>query len=191
MSCCINTVTVEYFKSLFTRDFPYLPVYMDGQAYFNGDVVYYDNNFYKSLIDGNLTDPTDTDNWVLTPDSVNNYVQDSDIERAFEEAKGSFNTALFSDCNTAQMYYCYVAAHYLVMDIYNASNALSMGFNGMVASKSVGSVSESYGIPQWVMNNPMFALLAQTGYGRKYLLHVIPLARAGALIYTPGRTTNG
>lgn len=191
MSCCINTVPVEYFKALFSRDFPYLPEYNYGQAYFINDVVYYEDNFYKSLTDGNVTVPTDTDNWVLTPDSVNNYIQDSDIERAFEEAKGSFNTALFSDCNTAQMYYCYVAAHYLVMDINNAQNALSMGFNGMVASKSVGSVSESYGIPQWVMNNPLLAMFAQTGYGRKYLMHIIPLARAGALIHTPGRTTFG
>lgn len=191
MSCCINTVTVEYFKALFSRDFPYLPEWQYGKAYFTGDIVYYNDNFYKSLTDGNLTEPSDTTNWVLTPDSVDNYVQDSDIERAFEEAKGTFNTSLFSDCNTAQMYYCYVAAHYLVMDINNAQNALSMGFNGMVASKSVGSVSESYGLPQWVMNNPLYALLAQTGYGRKYLLYIVPLVRAAALIHTPGRTTIG
>lgn len=190
MSCInINTVTIEYFKTLFSRDFPYLPVYVDGKAYFKDDVVYYNGNFYKSLTDGNETAPTNTTNWALTPDSVENYIQDSDIERAFEEAKGSFNTALFSDCNTAQMYFCYVAAHYLVMDIYNAQNALSMGFNGMVASKSVGSVSESYGIPQWIMNSPLYGMFAQTGYGRKYLMHVIPLARASALILTPGRTT--
>lgn len=189
MSCCTNTVTVEYFKTLFNRDFPYLPEYIPGKTYFKDDVVYYLDNFYKSLTDGNTTVPTTTQNWVLTPDTVNNYVQDTDIERAFEEAKGSFNNALFSDCNTAQLYFCYVAAHYLVMDIYNAQNALSMGFNGMVASKSVGSVSESYGLPQWIMNSPQYALFAQTGYGRKYLLHIIPLARAAALIHTPGAIT--
>lgn len=191
MSCCIDTVTVEYFKSIFTRDFPYLPDYIMGKAYFKGDVVYYSDNFYKSLTDGNITAPTNTTNWTLTPDSIENYVQDTDIERAFEEAKGSFNNALFRNCNTAQLYFCYVAAHYLVMDINNAQNALSMGFNGMVASKSVGSVSESYGLPAWVMNSPQYALFAQTGYGRKYLLHIIPIARAAALIHTPGRTTIG
>ena len=191
MSCCINNVTVEYFKKLFSRDFPYLPEYIIGKIYFKGDVVYYLENFYKSLADNNTSIPTNTTNWALTPDTVDNYVQDSDIERAFEEAKGSFNTALFNDCNTAQLYFCYVAAHYLVMDLNNAQNALSMGFNGMVASKSVGSVSESYGIPQWIMNSPQYALFAQTGYGRKYLLYIIPLARASALIHTPGRTTIG
>lgn len=192
MTCCIlNTVTVEYFKELFARDFPYLPEYDPDKAYFINDVVYYEGNFYKSLSDANTTAPTNTTNWALTPDSVENYVQDSDISRAFEEANGSFNIALFSDYNTAQLYFCYVAAHYLVMDIYNAQNALSMGFNGMVASKSVGSVSESYGIPQWVMNSPLYGMFAQTGYGRKYLMHVIPLARASALIHTPGRTTCG
>ena len=191
MLCCINTVTIEYFKTLFSRDFPYLPEYVNGNTYFKDDVVYYNGNFYKSLIDANTTLPTNTTNWVITADSVNNYVQDTDIQRAFEEAKGSFNSALFHDCNTAQLYFCYVAAHYLVMDLNNAQNALAMGFNGMVASKSVGSVSESYGLPAWIMNSPQYALFAQTGYGRKYLLHIIPIARAAALILSPGRTTNG
>ena len=191
MSCCISNVTVEYFKTVFTRDFPYLPEYVYGKTYFIGDIVYYGDSFYKSLKDNNTAEPTNTTNWAITNENIANYITDTDINRAFSEAKGSFNPELFSDCNTAQLYFCYLAAHYLVMDINNAENALSMGFNGMVASKSVGSVSESYGIPQWVMNNPQYALLAQTGYGRKYLLHTFPIARAAALILTPGRTTYG
>ena len=154
MSLDVNTVTIEYFKSVFTRDFPYLPK------------------------------QTNVEN-------EQDYVSDADILRAFQEAKGSFNPSLFTDDNIAKLYFCYVAAHYLVMDLNNAMNSLSMGFNGMVASKSVGSVSESYSIPQWILNSPQYAMFAQTGYGRKYLMHIVPVARAAALILTPGRTTNG
>ena len=37
---------------------------------------------------------------------------------------------------------------------------------GLTNSKSVGSVSESYAIPQWIMNDKNLGLYAQTGYGR-------------------------
>ena len=189
MSCF--GVTVEYFKALFARDFPYLPQYQYGKIYFINDVVYYNNNFYKSLVDNNTAEPSDANNWQAISDNESNYIQDSDIERAFEEAASTFNGGFFDDCSTAGMYFCYVAAHYLVIDINNALNGLAISFNGFVQSKSVGSVSESYGIPQWIMNNPTYALLAQTGYGRKYLLYIIPIARAKSLILTPGRTTIG
>lgn len=186
----IENVTVEDFKNLFTRDFPYLPVYIDGQAYFKGDVVYYEPNFYTSLIDANTTPPTNTDNWELTNDSVNNYIQDSDIERAFAEARVNFNPNFFSDDETAIMVFCYLAAHYLVIDLNNAANPLGMGFMGFTQSKSVGSVSESYGIPQWMLNNPLLSGYAMTGYGRKYLSLIQPFL-VGNIILTPGRTTFG
>lgn len=163
MSFDVNTVTVEYFKSVFSRDFPYLP------------------------------QPSEYAQCCECSEETNqqDYVLDTDILRAFEEAKGSFNPSLFLNDSTAKLYFCYVAAHYLVMDLNNAMNSLSMGFNGMVSSKSVGSVSESYAIPQWLMNSPQYAMFAQTGYGRKYLMHIAPVARAAALLITPGRTTNG
>lgn len=189
MSCICN-VTVDDFKVLFTRDFPYLPDYIEGKAYFKDDVVYYEGNFYKSLIDANLTAPNNETNWALTKDSTDNYIQDSDIERAFVEASVNFNAKLFSDCNKAQMVYLYLVAHYLVIDLNNASNPLALGFMGFTQSKSVGSVSESYGIPQWVMNSRTLSLYAQTGYGRKYLSEIVPYL-VGNIIFTPGRTTYG
>ena len=187
---CIDNVTVEYFKSLFARDFPYLPEYIYGKAYFTDDVVYYENNFYKSLIDGNLTDPSNTTNWALTSDTVDNYIQDGDIERAFEEASLNFNAQLFPNCNSAQLVYCYLAAHYLVIDLNNAQNPLALGVMGYTQSKSVGSVSESYGIPQWIMNNEVLGQYAQTGYGRKYLSLIRPFL-VGNIILTPGAINFG
>ena len=183
-------VTTDDFKNLFARDFPYLPVYVEGKAYFKDDEVYYAPNFYKSLTDGNTTLPTDTTNWSLVNDSVDNYIQDSDILRAFNEAKVNFNAALFGDDDTVKMVFLYLAAHYLVIDLNNAMNPLAVGFMGFTQSKSVGSVSESYAVPQWMLNNRALSAYAQTGYGRKYLSLIQPYL-VGNLIFVPGRTTYG
>lgn len=183
-------VTTDDFKNLFARDFPYLPVYVEGKAYFTDDEVYYAPNFYKSLTDGNTTLPTDTTNWALVNDSVDNYIQDADIMRAFNEAKVNFNAALFGDGDTVKMVFLYLAAHYLVIDLNNAMNPLGMGFMGFTQSKSVGSVSESYAVPQWMLNNAILSQYATTGYGRKYLSLIQPYL-VGNIIFIPGRTTYG
>lgn len=183
-------VTTDDFKNLFTRDFPYLSVYVEGKAYFKDDEVYYAPNFYKSLTDGNTTLPTDTTNWSLVNDSVDNYIQDSDILRAFNEAKVNFNAGLFGDDNTVKMVFLYLAAHYLVIDLNNAMNPLAMGFMGFTQSKSVGSVSESYAVPQYMLNNAILSQYATTGYGRKYLSLIQPYL-VGNIIFCPGRTTYG
>lgn len=183
-------VTTDDFKNLFTRDFPYLPVYVEGKAYFKDDEVYYAPNFYKSLTDGNTTFPTDTTNWELTNDAVDNYIQDTDIMRAFKEANINFNAGLFGDDDTTKMVFLYLAAHYLVIDLNNAMNPLGMGFMGFTQSKSVGSVSESYAVPQWMLNNAILSQYATTGYGRKYLSLIQPYL-VGNIIFVPGRTTIG
>lgn len=183
-------VTTDDFKNLFARDFPYLSVYVEGKAYFKDDEVYYAPNFYKSLTDGNTTLPTDTTNWSLVNDSVDNYIQDSDILRAFNEAKVNFNAGLFGDDNTVKMVFLYLAAHYLVIDLNNAMNPLAMGFMGFTQSKSVGSVSESYAVPQYMLNNAILSQYATTGYGRKYLSLIQPYL-VGNIIFCPGRTTYG
>lgn len=183
-------VSTTDFQDLFNRDFPYLPVYVEGKAYFTNDIVYYEPNFYQSLVDNNTELPTNTTNWQIINDSVNNYIQDSDIMRAFNEAVINFNVNLFTDQNSAIMVFLYLAAHYLVIDLNNAMNPLALGFMGFTQSKSVGSVSESYGIPQWMLNNQALSAYAQTGYGRKYL-SLIQSYLIGNVLFFPGRTTCG
>ena len=165
-------------------------MYIEGKAYFKDDEVYFNSNFYKSLIDGNTTEPTDTTNWEIVKDSVDNYIQDSDIMRAFKEAKVNFNAGIFGDDDTIKMVFLYLAAHYLVIDLNNAMNPLAMGFMGFTQSKSVGSVSESYAVPQWMLNNQMLSAYVQTGFGRKYLSLIQPYL-VGNIIFVPGRTTYG
>lgn len=181
----INTVTVDDFKALFSRDFPYLPLFNQDKTYFTGDIVYYSNNFYKSLVDTNTNLPTNTNSWEVYNDNIENYISDDDITRAFTEAKINFNPRLFGDDDECKMAFCYLAAHYLVIDLNNALNPFALGGLGLVQSKSVGSVSESYAIPQWILNDKNLGLLAQTGYGRKYLSLLMPRL-SGNIIFTKG-----
>lgn len=186
----INNISVQGFKTLFSRDFPYLPIWFEGKGYFINDIVFYNNNFYMSVINANFTTPQAGDDWKLTNENVANYISDNDIERAFTEAKVNFNPNFFADNATAEMVFYYLTAHYLVIDLNNAMNPLAYGLNGFTQSKSVGSVSESYGIPQWIMNNAILSQYAQTGYGRKYLSLIMPYLH-GNIILTPGKTTYG
>ena len=180
--------TVEGFKSLFT-ELPYLPLWVSGQAYFTGDVVYVSPNFFSSKVDANLDEPPST-KWNYYSDNILNYVADNDINRAFSEALANFNPNLFPDTDTANLVFYYLSAHYLVIDKTNALNPFGLGFSGFTQSKSVGSVSESYGIPQWMLNDPLLSSFAQTGYGRKYLSLIRPYL-IGNIIWTPGAINFG
>lgn len=186
----INTITTDEFKSLFSRDFPYLPFFVYGKTYFKGDIVYSDGNFYISLVDANTDTPDVVTSWKLYNDNEENYISDNDISRAFTEAKMNFNPKLFPKCDGCRMAFLYLSAHYLVIDMNNAQNPFAMGGMGLVASKSVGSVSESYSIPQWILNDKNLGLYAQTGYGRKFLSLVIPRLH-GNLIFTKGYISFG
>lgn len=181
-------VTTDDFKNLFTRDFPYLPLYVEGKTYFKDDEVYFNSNFYKSLTDGNTTEPTDTTNWEIVKDSVDNYIQDSDIMRAFKEAKVNFNAGLFGDDDTIKMVFLYLAAHYLVIDLNNAMNPMGMGFMGFTQSKSVGSVSQSFALPDFVTKNAVLSQYMQSGYGAKYVSLIYPYL-IGNVLFFKGKTT--
>lgn len=186
---------VDVFKAHFFRDFPYLPTYNPEKIYFKGDEVYSAPNFYQSLIDGNTQPVTDKEAWQPIKDDVNNYLSDMDIQKAVDEALLNFNADLFDDNPTddyigdRNLALLYLTAFYLVMDIKNAMAGLnSQAYSSFVASKSVGNVSESYGIPSWVANNPMYSLYMDNGYGKKFLSYLIPRV-TGWIHLSPGGTT--
>lgn len=188
-------VTVDLFKSHFVRDFPYLPYWEEGKAYFKGDIVYVSPNFYISNTDGNLSPVTD-ESWSLYKDSEENYLSDSDIEKAIAEAMIGFNFSLFDDITLingtmteSTLAMLYLVAFYLVIDIKNSTTGLSSNaYTSFVSSKSVGNVHESYGIPSWATNNPMYSLYMDNGYGRKYLSLLIPRI-SGWFYLSKGATT--
>jgi hypothetical protein len=102
-------------------------------------------------------------------------ITDQDILKAFAEASMNFNSSLFGTCEEQKLGFLYLAAHYLVIDIQNSTQGLNGKYEGVMASKSVGSVSVGYQIPDWVMAHPIYSLLSQSKYGMKYLSLIIPL----------------
>ena len=164
-------ITVEEFKAQFPRFTPmYLPEYIPG-VYFKDDIVYYAGLFYQCIVENTEKLPTDETDWKLYNDSVLNYTQDSDIQEAIDEASLDFNKSLFPNCIAANKTLMFLVAHYLTIDF---KNALGTNQVGMVASKSVGSVSESYTVADWIMKNPALAPYATTGYGIKYCSLIRP-----------------
>lgn len=181
----LEKATVSGFKTQFPKGIPYLPVYDNTKTYILGDVVY-SNGFYESLKNNNTSALNDTTAWESIVDSVNNYISDDDITRAFLEASVNFNEDLFDTETVQLMMFYYLTAHYICIDANNANNGINFGYMGIAQSRSVGSVSESYAIPQWMLNDPMYSLYAVTGYGLKYLSMIAPYL-VGNIIFVEGK----
>jgi hypothetical protein len=114
-------------------------------------------------------------------------VTDTDIARAFGQTNMNVNPALFPTQGDYTIGYLLLAAHYLVIDLRMASQGISGQPSWLETSKSVGSVSQSFAVPQKIMDNPYLALLSKTNYGGKYLELILPQL-AGAVFPTYGRT---
>lgn len=171
----LTTITVSDFKSQFSRGFPYLPEYDNTKLYNKGDRVYYDTTelFYDCTVDGTQgVLPTDTNNWTQVSDSVKNYILDDDITKAFVEARLNLNQALFSSDEFIELGFLYLTAHYLVNDIKAGGLESSGAFP--VQSRSVGSVSESYAVPERYKSDPILSFYTQSSYGLKYLNMILP-----------------
>ena len=184
------TITVSDFKAQFPRFTPmYLPVYVADSTHFKGDIVYYSNTalFYECLATTTTNAPTNTTDWKLYDDSVLNYTQDSDIQEAINEAFVNFNEGLFKDEATAKLVFLYLTAHYLTLDF---NIALGNAQIGITTSKSVGSVSESYSIPQKLQDRPILAQYLTTSYGIKYASLIYPYL-IGNFFIAKGTTTIG
>ncbi len=168
----IKDLTIDDFKELFARNFPYLPVWVEDKAYFTGDVVYADPNFYESLVDNNTQPVADTESWKVINLSLSDYVQDSDIERAWAEALTTYNEALGGE--DYKVIFLYLVAFYLSYDL----QLTSAGAYGQVSfpatSVTVGSVSESYYVPEVYVNDPILSFYTRNGFGLKYLNMVYP-----------------
>lgn len=174
----LSTITVSDFKSFFYRDFPYLPVYDPAQLYNAGTRVYYPTTllFYLCLVNGTqgVTPGTNPNDWSIISDDINNYVQDSDITKAFAEAQILLNQALFGSDTNIRIGYLYLTAHYLCNDLKAAGGGIGAATQFLLNSRTVGSVSESYSIPQAYLDNPSFAFYTNSAYGMKYLSLVLP-----------------
>jgi len=171
--------TIQDFKDKFPNDFVYLSdITWDATTtYFAGNQVYYagDSLFYKAMATFSGIEPsTDPSSWQLYEDSIENYVSDNDIDRAMAEADCVWNPDLAATENEARQQYLYLTAHYLCLDKRITSGGLMGQLKGQVTSVSVGSVSESYQVPDAWTSNIMLFPFTTTAYGLIYLGFVAP-----------------
>ncbi len=101
-------------------------------------------------------------------------VLDGDIAKAFQFTNVNMNQGLFQDQAAYSIGYYLLSAHYLVMNLRASSQGLNGQFTFLEQSKSAGSVSASYAIPQRVLDNPDWAMLMKTNYGAQFLQMIIP-----------------
>lgn len=105
---------------------------------------------------------------------INENVLDADIERALNSVECRINQALFCDQKQFTEGFLNFAAHQLVTQMQASSQGLSGSAHWIVNSRSVGSVSESYSIPQSILDNPVLAPLSSTTYGLEYITLILP-----------------
>ena len=101
-------------------------------------------------------------------------VMDSDITIAFSDASASININLWGSQASYSAAYLLLSAHFLCTNLQNSSQGISGSYAWLTSSKGVGSVSESYQIPQRILDNPYFAMISKTTYGAKYLMMCLP-----------------
>lgn len=101
-------------------------------------------------------------------------VLDADIAKAFQFTNVNMAPDLFGDQASYNIGYLLLSAHYLVLNLRASSQGLNGQFNFLEASKSVGSVSQSFAIPQRILDNPELSLLTKTNYGAQFLQLILP-----------------
>jgi len=171
--------TIQDFKDKFPNDFVYLSsiTWDVDKVYFPNNQVYYagDGLFYKAMATFSGIEPsTDPSSWQMYEDNIENYVSDDDIERAMDEADCVWNAELAATENERKQQYLYLTAHFLCLDKRVTSGGLMGQLKGQVTSVSVGSVSESYQIPDAWTSNIMLFPFTTTAYGLIYLGFVAP-----------------
>lgn len=101
-------------------------------------------------------------------------VSDADIARAMVEAGMNFNEGLFDCGDQKRTIFLYLVAYYLTVDINNANTQGASNNGGLLTYRQVRNVAESFKVPKWIEENPMFSMFAQNGYGLKYLTMMYP-----------------
>jgi hypothetical protein len=178
-----SAITVQQFQAQFKRGFPYLDsIIYSGTALYNAGAEVYDPTamlFWTCQTNGTtgVAPAPNVANWAATVDDVDNWVQDSDITTAFGEAIALFNPALYPvDANSTQAY-LYLTAHFLANDLKSALAGISAPGGFPLSSRSVGSVSEGYSVPDAYLEDPILAGYTTSAYGMKFLALTLPALR--------------
>lgn len=178
----LTTITTSQFKSLFVRDFPYLPVYDPTAIYNQGQLAFFNGLFFESKQDG-LTGvtPVQGAQWNKVPGNADYYVADNDIQNAFNDAQFSFNQGLWGQNPQLTNGYLTLAAHYLTLTLRTAMQGLQSVGEQVMAGRGAGGINASYAIPKEYQDDAVLAPYTTTGYGMKYLAMCLPLTRGNAV----------
>lgn len=101
-------------------------------------------------------------------------VTDQDISNALQMCDINFNPNFWASQATFTIGYLLLTAHFMVMSLRASSQGISGQYSWLENSKSVGSVSDSFQIPQRILDNPELAMLSKTNYGARYLFLILP-----------------
>lgn len=101
-------------------------------------------------------------------------VTDTDIAKAFVMTNVNINQCLFANQAAYTLGYNLLSAHYLTMNLRASSQGQNGQFSFLEQSKSVGSISQSFAIPDRVLDNPYWSMLMKTNYGAEYLFMLLP-----------------
>ena len=112
-------------------------------------------------------------------------IRDKDIEEAIEEALSVFNQDLYPTESICKKALLYLTAHFLKLDLDSSDSGGAPVHNQ--TSRSVGSISESVTVPEWMLSGD-FALYVTTSYGVKFLTLSKPYLD-GAIYSVPGGTS--
>ena len=172
----LNTITTANFQSQFFRDFPYLPTWDSTVTYAADAQSYYNGSFWRALINGllNIVPGSDSSKWQQITANPLDYVQPQDITNAFAQAQVVFNQSLFGDDASTTMAYLYCTAHYLVHDLRSAMQGINGVGTFAVASRGVGSMNETYAIPDIIKDTAHLSFFTTSTYGMKYLSLLMP-----------------
>lgn len=124
-------------------------------------------------------------------------VEDQDIQNALNDGTMVFNPSLWltnGAVDEKKIAFLFLAAHMMVLNIQAAGglSATNMGVGvssaggGVIQQKSVGSVSLSFAMPDFVTKSPILSQFMKTDYGQKYLQLLIPrLVGGGDVVSGP------
>lgn len=118
----------------------------------------------RVIVTGGAGDPTDQ-----------TRVTDADIEGALFDASYNVSQALFDTEPAFQRAFGYLTAHNLVEKLLASGEGLASQYNWLTASKSIGSLQESFQIPERISKDPMLSAYSKTRYGALYLQIISPL----------------
>ena len=174
----LESFTPAKLKTQFYRILKYITPFDNTATYAANDIVEYENNKYQAT--SQYTSPalpTDNTAWtLLTREAEDVFL--ADINNAANEASFVFHTAYFKDKKEDEQLFAfnYLVMHFLSYDL-NINSLTEQSSVGIVSSVSVGgvgSVSESFTIPEWVSKDPSMSMLASTPFGKKYIQLLLP-----------------